>query len=112
LQTEQYGAALNLVEALDEEHGHDFGRAYSLYRLQREDEAQLALKKLLDEDDRGALHLEAQLVSARPFCTDHTITQRVQNYRQGQYQSTFDLYNQLLDSAEPVRHSWPSHSLC
>ncbi|EIN06645.1 hypothetical protein PUNSTDRAFT_90354 [Punctularia strigosozonata HHB-11173 SS5] len=84
LHTEQYEAALTLVDSLDKEHGHDFGRAYSLYRLQREDEAESALKQLSDEDDRGALHLEAQL-----------------NYRQGNYQSAFDLYNQLLDSAEP-----------
>jgi signal recognition particle subunit SRP72 len=90
LQTEQYDAALSLIgngnKGSDSEHA--FERTYSLYRVQREQEAVGGLKVLKEgsneEDERGVLHLEAQL-----------------NYRQGSYQSAFDLYNQLLDTAEP-----------
>ena len=32
------------------------------------------------------------------------LTHGLQDYRQGSYQSAFDLYNQLLDTAEPVSH--------
>ncbi|KAI0042647.1 hypothetical protein FA95DRAFT_543355 [Auriscalpium vulgare] len=86
LQTEQYTAALTLLEA-SESHSA-FERAYSLYRLQREKEAADLLDQLKHENGpdtaRGVLHLEAQL-----------------NYRQGIYQTAFDLYNQLLDTAGP-----------
>ncbi|KDR69905.1 hypothetical protein GALMADRAFT_77126 [Galerina marginata CBS 339.88] len=84
LQTEQYNAALTLIDSDDD---HAYERAYSLYRLQRESDARdvlEALRKQSDEDDRGIVHLEAQL-----------------NYREGSYQAAFDLYNQLLDTAEP-----------
>ncbi|KAI0060565.1 hypothetical protein BV25DRAFT_1827743 [Artomyces pyxidatus] len=85
LQTEQYSAALSLLEK--SQPSSAFERAYSLYRLQREDEATAILDELKaggQSEDRGVQHLEAQL-----------------NYRQGIYQSAFDLYNQLLDTAEP-----------
>ena len=67
LQTEQYDAALSLIGTGDKgpDSGHAFERTYSLYRVQREQEALEGLKILKegsDEDERGALHLEAQLV--------------------------------------------------
>ncbi|KAH9856830.1 hypothetical protein C2E23DRAFT_459246 [Lenzites betulinus] len=88
LQTDQYLAALALIDSVaGEENKHAFEKAYSLYRLHREDEATGvvdALKTSEPEDDRGLVHLEAQLA-----------------YRQGSYQAAVDLYNHLLDTAEP-----------
>jgi len=54
--------------------------------MQRESVAKEVLEELKEEgdDNRGIVHLEAQL-----------------NYREGSYQAAFDLYNQLLDTAEP-----------
>ncbi|KAI0800416.1 hypothetical protein C8Q74DRAFT_1364160 [Fomes fomentarius] len=95
LQTDQYAAALALTESPSSgDDSHAFEKTYSLYRLHREDEAIKVLEVIKEKDggdeegevDRGVLHLEAQLA-----------------YRQGSYQEAFDLYNQLLDSAEPVR---------
>ncbi|KAJ2918323.1 hypothetical protein MD484_g2091, partial [Candolleomyces efflorescens] len=85
LQTEQYQAALTLIDTHEEKALLNFERSYSLYRLHREAEARdiLADIRAKDNEDRGALHLEAQL-----------------NYREGSYQAAFDLYNQLLDTAE------------
>ena len=65
LQTEQYDASLALIEANDDKVSHEFERAYSLYRKQREPEAREvldAIKAEKGDNDRGALHLEAQLV--------------------------------------------------
>lgn len=62
LQTEQYDAALSLIDQSD---AFVFEKAYSLYRTNSEQEARDALnvlKKSRGEDDRGILHLEAQLV--------------------------------------------------
>ncbi|OSC98814.1 hypothetical protein PYCCODRAFT_1438972 [Trametes coccinea BRFM310] len=88
LQTDQYAAALSMISGEDEQgEGHAFEKAYSLYRLHREDEAESVLDKLKTQEqaeDRGVVHLEAQLA-----------------YRQGHYQTAVDLYNQLLDTAEP-----------
>ncbi|THH28539.1 hypothetical protein EUX98_g5647 [Antrodiella citrinella] len=84
LQTEQYAAALALVDDAGE---HAFEGMYALYRLHRETEVESTLAELKEannEDDRGVIHLEAQL-----------------NYRQGAYQSAYDLYNDLLDTTEP-----------
>ncbi|KAG5653127.1 hypothetical protein H0H81_002194 [Sphagnurus paluster] len=83
LQTEQYDAALSLI---DSNEGHEFERAYSLYRLQHEAEARdvLAEIKQGEHADRGIVHLEAQL-----------------NYRDGFYEEAVELYNQLLETAEP-----------
>ncbi|KAF7974660.1 hypothetical protein HWV62_11548 [Athelia sp. TMB] len=87
LQTEQYDAALSLIASGNDEK-HIYAKTYSLYRLQREAEATEGLDALKAEDDedleRGAIHLEAQL-----------------NYRRGSYQTAFDLYNDLMDTAEP-----------
>ncbi|KAA1470475.1 hypothetical protein DENSPDRAFT_836287 [Dentipellis sp. KUC8613] len=89
LQTEQYTAAISLLGSSKLKSGGPFERAYCLYRLQHEPEAAELLQgikeaKAGNDDDRGVLHLEAQL-----------------NYRQGAYQDAFDLYNQLLDTTEP-----------
>ncbi|KAK7691524.1 hypothetical protein QCA50_004923 [Cerrena zonata] len=84
LQTERYKDALALI---DGDANYVFEKAYSLYRLHKEDEVTEvlgSLKKVKGEDDRGVTHLEAQL-----------------NYRQGSYQKAFDLYNELLDTTEP-----------
>ncbi|KAI0343443.1 hypothetical protein BDW22DRAFT_1392957 [Trametopsis cervina] len=84
LQTEQYEAALAI---LDGDDAHAFEKAYSLYRTNHEWEAREALettKRQKGEDDRGVIHLEAQL-----------------SYREGSYQAAYDLYNQLLDTSEP-----------
>jgi len=67
LQTEQYAAALALVDTSDGIDGA-FDRAYSLYRLQHKEEATEMLKGIKEstsggEENRGVLHLEAQLVS-------------------------------------------------
>ena len=64
LQTERYNDALALLEPSDESSA--FERTYSLYRLQQLDEAAQLLGKVKQrhEHDRGALHLEAQLVRA------------------------------------------------
>ncbi|KII95446.1 hypothetical protein PLICRDRAFT_48405 [Plicaturopsis crispa FD-325 SS-3] len=88
LQTDQYETALTMVSAGAQGSAHAFERAYSLYRLHRESEATDVLRSIKDSEadsgNRGVQHLEAQL-----------------NYRGGSYQTAFDVYNQLLDSAEP-----------
>ncbi|KAH9485763.1 Signal recognition particle subunit SRP72 [Psilocybe cubensis] len=86
LQTEQYNAALNLI-ATDNTHAYE--KAYSLYRLQRESEARNILESIKGErgeNDRGIVHLEAQLAR--------------NSFLEGSYQEAFDLYNDLLDTAE------------
>ena len=64
LQTERYNDALALLEPSDEPS--TFERTYSLYRLQQLDQAAQLLGKVKQshEQNRGALHLEAQLVRA------------------------------------------------
>ncbi|KZT65424.1 hypothetical protein DAEQUDRAFT_676878 [Daedalea quercina L-15889] len=94
LQTEQYAAALTLISNANKQSGKDendvfsFEKAYTLHRLHREDDATEVLKALKEEGDeeenRGFVHLEAQL-----------------SYRGGEYQTAYDLYNTLLDTAEP-----------
>ncbi|KIK91880.1 hypothetical protein PAXRUDRAFT_830467 [Paxillus rubicundulus Ve08.2h10] len=88
LQTEQYDAALSLIgdETSGEDPDHTFEEAYAMYRLHREEDAATALAKLkeTERDHRGVLHLEAQL-----------------NYRQGSYQSSLGVYNELLETADP-----------
>ena len=52
-------------------NGNAFEKAYSLYRLHREEEASTvlgAMKEGEEEVDRGVLHLEAQLVRG-PACS-------------------------------------------
>ncbi|KAF5392282.1 hypothetical protein D9757_001486 [Collybiopsis confluens] len=98
LQREEYGKALELVDSAAAASGHSeetaaknklLEKAYALYRMKQESEAQQVLEQIKEsagdaEEERGILHLEAQL-----------------NYRQGNYQVAYDLYQQLLDSADP-----------
>lgn len=66
LQTEQYEAALALIDLDEDLSDHAYERAYSLYRMQRESAAQEVLEELKKdqgEDNRGIVHLEAQLAS-------------------------------------------------
>ncbi|KAJ4471414.1 hypothetical protein J3R30DRAFT_3737370 [Lentinula aciculospora] len=96
LQKEDYRNALELI---DKQMPSDvdskpklFEKAYALYRLKREVEAEAVLEELRnkeevqvdEEEERGIMHLEAQL-----------------HYRQGKYQTAHDLYQQLLDSTDP-----------
>ncbi|KAF9461824.1 hypothetical protein BDZ94DRAFT_788803 [Collybia nuda] len=87
LQTEQYDAALSLIDHDGENPSHAFETAYSLYRLQREAKAKDIVQSIKDDEDvdnRGVVHLEAQL-----------------SYREGSYDTALQLYNELLDTAEP-----------
>ena len=67
LQTEQYEAALSLIDSFDNS-SHKFEKAYALYRLQRETEAAELLSEvnqIQNTDEfyhRGVMHLEAQVV--------------------------------------------------
>ena len=65
LQTEQYSAALSLIDSDDDLAHHAYERAYSLYRLSHESEARDVLKSIKadqnTENSRGLVHLEAQL---------------------------------------------------
>ncbi|KAF7292030.1 SRP72 domain-containing protein [Mycena indigotica] len=79
LTTDQPREALALIEGLPAESA--FEKAYALYSLQQRDEARMLLDGI-GEEERGARHLAAQL-----------------NYREGAYQATLDIYNDLLDSA-------------
>jgi signal recognition particle subunit SRP72 len=102
LQTEQYASALALIDSGDQ---YAFERAYSLYRLQRELDSVAVLASIKDkgEASRGVIHLEAQLVCTSLKSRNSNIIHRLfpKNYRQGNFQTAFDLYNQLLDTAEP-----------
>lgn len=86
LQTEQYDTALAIIAEINEQCS--FERAYALYRLQREEDAAQVLDEIKNSgkeaEQRGAMHLEAQL-----------------SYRQGSYQSSLDIYNELLETADP-----------
>ncbi|KAI0733820.1 hypothetical protein C8Q72DRAFT_557249 [Fomitopsis betulina] len=95
LQTEQYIQALTLIsnvndqnEQEEEEGAFFFEKGYTLHRLHREEDATEVLKVLKEggseDENRGVAHLEAQLA-----------------YREGDYQTAYDLYNTLLDTAEP-----------
>lgn len=65
LQTEQYDPALALIAEINEQRS--FERAYALYRTQREQDAAQVLDEIKNNgkeaEQRGAMHLEAQLVS-------------------------------------------------
>lgn len=70
LQTEQYDAALSLIGNDGEITSHAFETAYSFYRLQREAEAKHIVQSIKDDEDvdnRGVIHLEAQLVRGLHF---------------------------------------------
>lgn len=75
LQTEQYAEALTLVDSLSNGSEHDFEKAYSFYKTNEKGKASDLLAAIGNEEHRGALHLQAQLVSAiRPSdCTSDTL---------------------------------------
>lgn len=102
LQTERYSDALTLLGTANQ--SSVFERAYSSYRLQHLDEAVRLLDGVKErrEQGRGALHLEAQLVRSTSSLEAQSEFVPWQNYRQGNYQAALDLYNQLLDSSDPV----------
>lgn len=64
LQTSQYATALKFIEEMKRSSELQFERAYVLYRLQKEQEATALVGELKgkSENERGLLHLEAQLV--------------------------------------------------
>lgn len=65
LQTEQYGPALSLTEGNEQ---YLFEKTYSLYRTNQEASARKALETMKEtkgQDNRGIIHLEAQLVLSR-----------------------------------------------
>lgn len=67
LQTEQYEDALTLISTLDVFKQREFEKAYALYRLHKEEEANMHLSQLKGshktaDNNRGVMHLEAQLV--------------------------------------------------
>lgn len=72
LQAEQYNPAIELLQVLGTEASHDFEKAYALYRLRHESEAKELLSHIKGSrpvggvNDRGILHLEAQLVRLFP----------------------------------------------
>ncbi|KAG6917253.1 hypothetical protein DXG01_003285 [Tephrocybe rancida] len=85
LQTEKYDAALSLI---DESGEHLFEKAYSLYRLNQEEEAGAVLEQVKEQrgdSDRACVHLEAQMA-----------------YRTGSYEHSVSLYTQLLETSEPA----------
>ncbi|KAJ3565743.1 hypothetical protein NP233_g7442 [Leucocoprinus birnbaumii] len=90
LQTDQYKNALAVINGEKGQSRLQYERAYALYRSHDDKEAQNAIQSLKDQnaDDRGLAHLEAQLF-----------------YRDGLYQEAYNLYNELLDSTDPVRYS-------
>ena len=69
LQTEQYDAALELIDSTEDKDAYAFENAYALYRLQRELEAGKKLDEIKARSgaDRGITHLEAQMVNSRLF---------------------------------------------
>ncbi|KZS87764.1 hypothetical protein SISNIDRAFT_476181 [Sistotremastrum niveocremeum HHB9708] len=110
LQSEEYEAALELISTpanapakaggkekeKEKEGEYEYEKAYSLYRLHREDDALSILSSLksslkseskssdANEVDRGVLHLDAQV-----------------HYRKGEYALALGIYNDLLNSCAP-----------
>ena len=68
LQTDKYAQALDLLDHAPDGQDVAYERAYCLYRLQHEEDADTALDQLMEAkpDDRGVQHLEAQLVRPPP----------------------------------------------
>ncbi|KZT41894.1 hypothetical protein SISSUDRAFT_1016755 [Sistotremastrum suecicum HHB10207 ss-3] len=106
LQSEEYEAALELISTpanapakaggKEKEKGkegeYEYEKAYSLYRLHREDSALSILSSLKSESkssdanevDRGVMHLDAQV-----------------HYRKGEYALALGIYNDLLNTCTP-----------
>jgi len=73
LQTEQYIGALELIDSGEDKDAYAFEKAYTLYRLQCEQEAGQVLEEIKTRrgPDRGIIHLEAQMVNT---CLFRTVT--------------------------------------
>ncbi|KAF8589505.1 hypothetical protein K439DRAFT_1383393 [Ramaria rubella] len=91
LHTEQYALALELSETFFQETQMSFslafGKAYALYRLNREKDASNVVKEINPQDEhevRGVKHMEAQI-----------------EYRRGNYQKAQGLYSTIFDSSPP-----------
>ncbi|TRM57407.1 hypothetical protein BD626DRAFT_412163 [Schizophyllum amplum] len=78
MEADQHAVALNVLGPQ-----HQYERAYSLYKLQREAEARDILDTITPADERSVIVLRAQIC-----------------YRDGDYAATCDFYNQLLDQPE------------
>lgn len=68
LQTDQYEAALVVIDRNKDKSKLAFERAYALYRSREDDEAQRVIQSLEQQnaDDWGLAHLKAQLVRVHP----------------------------------------------
>ncbi|PVG00414.1 hypothetical protein CPB86DRAFT_782756 [Serendipita vermifera] len=81
LKASKYEEALKRTEKDPEQF--KFERAYALYRLQQEKEAEELLQQA-DQEDRAVALLQAQI-----------------NYRLGRYAEALEIYNDLLASSSP-----------
>lgn len=66
LQTEEYKQAIAMIQSSPEANKYEYEMAYSLYRMHEEKQARDVLEKLKRagrDQERGVMHLEAQLVS-------------------------------------------------
>lgn len=91
-----------VAEVVQEDEGLLLQRAYALYKLGRE-KAALELIEGKTEDDRGLRALEAQIV--RVLLSSLSISsgsRNVQRYKLEEYQSSADIYEELLDAADIV----------
>ena len=72
-QTEQYNGALEMIDSGEDKDVYAFEKAYTLYRLQCEQEAGQILEEIKTRrgPDRGITHLEAQMVNT---CLFRTVT--------------------------------------
>jgi len=67
LQTDQYEAALVVIDRNKDKSKLTFERAYALYRSHEDDEAQRVIQSLeQNADDWSLAHLKAQLVRVHP----------------------------------------------
>jgi len=90
IQTDQYALALEMLEtssssSSSQRSSSQFERAYVLYRLHREQEAEELLGNMSGStSDRGVQHLDAQL-----------------KFRDHDYYAAHDVYNGLLNTCSP-----------
>lgn len=84
-----------------------YDKAYILYRLHQEHDAREILGDVANASpDRGTQHLDAQLVSQSFVRMLREMSEfgNGQKFRQGEYHSAREVYNELLDTCPPVRH--------
>lgn len=100
LKTSKYQEALKVTDGRPEMFR--FERAYALYRVQREKEAEELLK---DERDRAVAFLKAQIVN--PIFLSLSLPRGHspifwQSYRLGEYARALDIYTTLLSTSNPA----------